>query len=318
MSFDDTGSGMPSELDAEDDYLSMAFGDPAATAKETSLQRTTRVKREAAERGRVLSKKELALQAKAAREAALATELDSSNKGAKMMAKMGFKGGALGKTENARTQPIEILMKDDKGGIGMDSEKKRKIRETAAEMEGQQKRKRVDEDEYRQRTRDEREERKAEGQMWSAMKTLERFDTDCANGDDKEDSNPKIENQQNKAISPPLASANVLWRALAKQRLDRERERRMRYDLDQSLTQRADYEDPDADDDDKAALGTDVEELDEEDAELAEFEELKPAVRLEKILEELRRKYHYCFWCKFRYPDESMEDCPGLTEDEHG
>ncbi|KAK1067593.1 hypothetical protein LTR12_012365 [Friedmanniomyces endolithicus] len=309
---------MPSELDAEDDYLSMAFSDPAATAKETSLQRTTRLKREAAERGRVLSKKELALRAKAAREAALATELDSSNKGAKMMAKMGFKGGALGKTENARTQPIEILMKDDKGGIGMDSEKKRKIRETAAEMEGQQKRKTVDEEEYRQRTRDEREERKAEGQMWSAMKTLESFDTDCPNGDDKEDSNAKIENQQNKAISPPLASANVLWRALAKQRLDRERERRMRYDLDQSLTQRADYEDPDADDDDKAALGTDVEELDEEDAELAEFEELKPAVRLEKILEELRRKYHYCFWCKFRYPDESMEDCPGLTEDEHG
>ncbi|KAK0269285.1 hypothetical protein LTR35_014993 [Friedmanniomyces endolithicus] len=268
---------MPSELDAEDDYLSMAFGDPATLAKETSLQRTTRLKREAAERGRILSKKELALQAKAAREAALATELDSSNKGAKMMAKMGFKGGALGKTENARTQPIEILMKDDKGGIGMDSEKKRKIRETAAEMEGQQKCKKVDEDEYRQRTRDEREERKAEGQMWSAMKTLESFDTDGSNGGDKTDSGANMGNHQNITISPPLASVNILWRMLAKQRLERERERRMRYDLDQSLTQRADYEDPDADDDDKAALGTDVEELDEEDPELVEFVSLKPA-----------------------------------------
>ncbi|KAK0321015.1 hypothetical protein LTR82_007932 [Friedmanniomyces endolithicus] len=308
---------MPSELDAEDDYLSMAFGDPATLAKETSLQRTTRLKREAAERGRILSKKELALQAKAAREAALATELDSSNKGAKMMAKMGFKGGALGKTENARTQPIEILMKDDKGGIGMDSEKKRKIRETAAEMEGQQKCKKVDEDEYRQRTRDEREERKAEGQMWSAMKALESFDTDGSNGGDKTDSGANMGNHQNITISPPLASVNILWRMLAKQRLERERERRMRYDLDQSLTQRADYEDPDADDDDKAALGTDVEELDEEDPELVEFVSLKPAVRLERVLGELRQKYNYCFWCKYRYPDESMEDCPGLTEDEH-
>ncbi|KAK3614772.1 hypothetical protein LTR56_027034 [Elasticomyces elasticus] len=297
--------------DGEDDYLSMAFGEPATPAKETSLQRTTRLKKEAAERGRVLSKKELAEQAKAKREAALATQLDSSNKGAKMMAKMGFKGGALGKTENARTQPIEILMKDDKGGIGMDSEKKRKLREAADEIEGQHKRKKVDEDEYRQRTRDEREERKAEGQMWSAMRTLESFDTDGVEGGEVKPHDPK-------AQPPPLHSVNILWRPLAKQRLEKERERRMRYDLDQSLAQRTDYEDPDADSDDKIALGTDVEELDEEDSELTDFEALKPAERLEKILDELRQKYHYCFWCKHRYSDEGMEDCPGLTEDEHG
>jgi len=119
----------------EDDYLSMGFGD-AAPPKETSLQRTARLKKEAAERGRVPSKKELAEKAKEARDVALATQLDSSNKGAKMMAKMGFKGGALGKSENARTQPIELLMKDDRGGIGMDSEKKRKIREAVEEREG--------------------------------------------------------------------------------------------------------------------------------------------------------------------------------------
>ncbi|KAK4954493.1 hypothetical protein LTR10_007924 [Elasticomyces elasticus] len=289
--------------DGEDDYLSMAFGEPATPAKETSLQRTTRLKKEAAERGRVLSKKELAEQAKAKREAALATQLDSSNKGAKMMAKMGFKGGALGKTENARTQPIEILMKDDKGGIGMDSEKKRKLREAAEEIEGQHKRKKVDEDEYRQRTRDEREERKAEGQMWSAMRTLESFDTDGVEGGEVKPHDPKVQ-------SPPLHSVNILWRPLAKQRLEKERERRMRYDLDQSLAQRTDYEDPDADSDDKITLGTGVEELDEEDSELTDFEALKPAERLEKILDELRHKYHYCFWCKHRYSDEGMEDCP--------
>ncbi|TKA83779.1 hypothetical protein B0A55_00027 [Friedmanniomyces simplex] len=309
---------MASEDENEDDYLSMAFGDATAPAKETSLQRTTRLKKEAAERGRVPSKKELAQQAKATREAALATQLDSSNKGAKMMAKMGFKGGALGKADNARTQPIEILMKDDKGGIGMDSEKKRKIREAAAELEGQHKRRKVDEEEYRQRTRDEREERKAEGQMWSAMRTFESFDTDGVDANGEEHHDADIATPQDSSEARPLHSVNILWRPLAKQRLDKERERRMRYDLDQSLTQRAEYEDPDADPDDKIVLGTGVEELDEEDPELVEFESLKPAERLKKILEELRQKYHYCFWCKFRYHDETMEDCPGLTEDEHG
>ncbi|KAK3067414.1 hypothetical protein LTR53_015736 [Teratosphaeriaceae sp. CCFEE 6253] len=309
---------MASENEDEDDYLSMAFGDAPETPKETSLQRTTRLKKEAAERGRVPSKKEIAANAKAARDTALATQLDSSNKGAKMMARMGFKGGALGKSDDARTQPIELQLKDDRGGIGMDSEKKRKIREVAAELETQRKRKKVDEDEYRQRTRDEREEKRAEGQMWSAMRTLESFETDGVKAPEAAhdgDETPVTEQARKPQL---LLKVNLLWRPLVKQRLEKERERRMRYDLEQSLSSRADYEDPDADQDDKIALGTGVEELDEEDAELNEFEQLKPAERLDKILDELRQKYHYCFWCKCRYPDEDMDGCPGLSEDEHG
>jgi hypothetical protein len=38
---------------------------------------------------------------------------------------------------------------------------------------------------------------------------------------------------------------------------------------------------------------------------------------LEKLVVYLRETYHYCFWCKYRYTDESMEGCPGLTEEEH-
>ncbi|KAK5131416.1 hypothetical protein LTR08_000952 [Meristemomyces frigidus] len=309
----------------EDDYLAMSFDDTLSKpGKETSLQRTTRLKQEAAKRGRVLSKKELADKAKEARETALATQLDASNKGAKMMAKMGFKGGALGKSEDARTRPIEVLMKDDRGGIGMDSDKKRKIREAAAELEGHQKRRKVDEVEYRERTRFEREEKRASGQMWSAMRTLEGFETgevDTGNGG-KDCKEPDAEQDGTKAQATakqtPLHLINILWRPLVKQRLEKEQERRMRYDLDQSLTSRTDYEDPDADNDDKFALGTAVEELDEEDDELSSFEALSPAERLESIIEELRGKYNYCFWCKYRYPDETLEGCPGLTEDEHG
>jgi len=106
---------------------------------------------------------------------------------------------------------------------------------------------------------------------------------------------------------------------LAKQRLEKERERRMRYDMEQSLSTRADYEDPDADRDDKTALGTGIEELAEDhDGELIKFEMLELAEKLNKILHELRQKYNYCFWCKYRYPDETFDGCPGTTEDEHG
>ena len=310
----------------EDDYLAMSFDDMSSKpGKETSLQRTTRLKKEAAERGRVLSKKERAEKAKETRETALATQLDASNKGAKMMAKMGFKGGALGKSEDARVQPIEILMKDDRGGIGMDSDKKRKIREAAAEVEGRQKRRKVDEVEYRERTRIDREDKRATGQMWSAMRTLEGFETgEVATGDD--DAPKKTPDAEQDSASTqakftkqtPLHCINILWRSLVKQRLEKERDRRMRYDLDQSLTSRTDYEDPDADEDDKFALGTAVEELDDDDEELATFEARSPADRLGSIIKALREKYNYCFWCKYRYPDGTLEGCPGLTEDEHG
>lgn len=320
----------------EEDYLSMTFDAPTtANVKETSLQRTARLKQEAAERGRVLSKRDAAEKERAARELALATQLDASNKGAKMMAKMGFKGGALGKSDDARTEPIEVLLKEGRGGIGMDSEKKRKIREAAAEVEGLKKRQKVDENEYRERTRSEREERRAEGQMWSAMRTLEGFETGAHAKDESKDgvvegevedgatddtnATLKEEGLKNKP-NKPLRSINILWRPLVKQRLEKERERRMRYDMDQSLSRKADYDDPDADEDDKLAFGTEVEEFDDDDeyVEQLEFDALPAAERLERIVHELREKYQYCFWCKYRYPDASMDGCPGLTEDEHG
>ena len=301
--------------DGEDDYLSMSFDEP--TTKETSLQRTARLKREAAARGHVPSKAERAAQAQAARETALATELDGTNKGAQMMAKIGFKGGALGRTEDARTRPIEINIKDDRGGIGMESEKKRKIREAAEQMEGQEKRQKADEGEYRERNRREREEKRNEGQMWSAMRVLENFETG-GDGIGKEEAGEDGV-QIVDSTHLPLRSIDVLWRPMVKRRREREHERRMRYDMAQSLSRRADYDDPDADGDDKLAFGTEVEEdLEENDDELEAFEALSFAERLERIILRLREKYHYCFWCKFKYPDDTMDGCPGLTEDEHG
>lgn len=300
----------------EDDYLSMTFEETSSSKKETSLQRTTRLKREAAERSRVLSKAELAAKEKAARDEALATELDSSNKGAKIMAKMGFKAGnALGQTEDARKNPIELLMKDDRGGIGMDSEKKRKVREAAEALEEGQKRQKLSAEGFRERNRVEREEKRAEGQMWGAMKILERFEDEAGAAGvsgtltaEDGDAAPVAKTKEAKKLS----DIDILYRPLLKQRLERDHERQMRIELNNSLSARNEESD------EEWEVDANVQFLDDEDDELRDFEALPSSERLEKVVSELREKYFYCFWCKHRYPDAEMEGCPGLTEDEHG
>lgn len=301
----------------EDDYLSMSFGGPEAKPKETSLQRIARQKKEAAERSRVPSKAELREREKLARETALATAIDDSNKGAKMMAKMGFKGGALGKSENARTQPIELQLKDDRGGIGMDSEKKRKVRQAAEAMEEGKKRQKVGMDEFRERSRLEREEKRGEGLWWGAMKVLEGLEEDGGADAKVEDgSDDDGENLPNIKKRDKLKDVNLLYRSLLKHRLEKERDRKMRYDLNNSLSMRNNASD--SEDDKEASFDKRTDQLEDEDTEIEEYEALSFADRLERVVTELRDKHQYCFWCKFQYPDAEMEGCPGLTEDEHG
>ena len=240
-----------------------------------------------------------------------------------MMAKLGFKpGNTLGASTNphARAEPLGVMVKEDRGGIGLDSEKKRKFRE---EMEGEVKRVKAEEGEYRDRVAREREERRLEGLVGGAMRVAERLDTeeeamgeneavDKAEGSKGEDG-PNGSTKKTK----PTRQINVLWRGLLRQRQEKERERRTRYDLLQSLSRNAAYDDPEEDKQDRQAWGTEEEEVEEEDPELEEFNALEPAERLNKIVEYLRAMHHYCFWCKFQYPDGEMEGCPGLTEEDH-
>lgn len=251
-----------------------------------------------------------------------------------MLSKLGYTpGGTLGAKDNphARKEPLELAVKEDRGGVGLDSERKRKFRE---EAEGEMERERVEEGGYRERVAKEREERRTEGLVRGAMGVLEGFEGegDSAAGE-LEDTNRRgigeagedpvvrqgVENGigQRGKKNKPTRQINVLWRGLVQQREEKERERRMRYDLHQSLSRNMSYEDPEEDMHDRQALGTEEEELDEEDPELEEFNTLEPAERLRRLVEYLRNKYHYCFWCKFRYQDEEMEGCPGLTEDDH-
>lgn len=318
----------------EDDYMTFTVTDPQPTTKETSIQRRARLKREAEARSRPKPLSERLADSVASRDAALSTSLDTSNKGFQMMAKLGYKAGAtLGKSADARAEPLGVVVKEDRGGIGLDSEKKRKFRE---EVEGEVKRVKAEEGDYRERLRVEREEKRMEGQVVGAMKVAERLAGEGTeeNGEqrDSEQREEKAaEGEEHEAAAgvkkkepehKPLRSVNVLWRGLLRHQLEKERERRMRYDLHQSLSRLPTYEDPDEDEDDKRALGKDKtavyeEELEEEDPELEAFNALPVAERLEKLVRHLRNTHHYCFWCKYQYSDADMEGCPGITEEDH-
>tara|TARA_R110002060_G_scaffold16423_2_gene22838 strand:+ start:320 stop:1291 length:972 start_codon:yes stop_codon:yes gene_type:complete len=320
----DNTSNQPPEEDEEEDYMNMVIAEPTVPQKETSIQRRQRQKREAEIRGRVKSKAELAEEEKAARDAALSRSMladtsSSKNKGLAMMAKMGFKpGAALGSKDNvdARIEPIGVSMKEDRGGIGLDTEKKRKFRE---EVEKEGKRVKAEEGDYRERFRREREEARLEGLVGAAMRVAERMNEEKEEAEASTPEDPKKRTISTK----PLKQINILWRGLVRRREEKERDRRMRYDLHQSLSRLPTYDDADEDKEDKRALGKDriqhtlVEDLEEEDPDLDAFNELDPAERLHKLVLHLREEYNYCFWCKFTYPDKDMEGCPGLTEEDH-
>lgn len=375
---------------------------------ETSLQRRLRLQREGEIRGRVKSKAELAAEEEARREAALSTSLfskavvggvgiggipssavteavvpqtaaaASKSKGLTMMAKMGFvPGTALGAksystNSEAQTEPIKISIKDGREGIGLESERKRKLREAAEAAGEQAKKAKVDEEGYRERVRREREEARLERQVVAAQKVAEGMDEDYPSdgqgqgqgqdreaGDDEGRKVQKIERDNesgsedesekngggdsqekrrrlrttNNNSSRPLRSIPVVYRGLVRSREEAERERRMRYDLEQSSMlsskQLPTYVDDELDADDKHALGKDITmhkpwttyvmavNLDEEDLELDEFNALGPDERLRRLVLYMRQKHHYCFWCKAKYEDAEMDGCPGLTEEDH-
>ncbi|KAF6841226.1 g-patch domain-containing protein [Colletotrichum plurivorum] len=328
--------------DEEDDYMNMTFDDTpsASVPAETSLQRRQRLKREGEIKGRVKSKEELAAEEAATREKALGRSLlddaaAKKSKGLAMMAKMGFKGGALGAAatsgENgtARTEPIAVEIKEDRGGIGMESERKRKLREAAERFEEEVKegkRAKVDPLEYRDRIRQEREAARVQAQVFAAQRVAERMAEEKETGVEAAGADGDAAEKKKTAKTPasrPLKSVNILWRGLVRHREEKERDRRMRHDLEQSLSRLPTYEDDQEDEDDRTALGKNktvyvtAEDLDEEDPELDEFNELEDAEKLRRLVEYLRKEHTYCFWCKFTYPDDEMEGCPGLTEEDH-
>ncbi|KAF2736675.1 G-patch-domain-containing protein [Polyplosphaeria fusca] len=304
--------------DEEEDYMAMVFED--APKQETSLQRRARTEREIQSRAHPKSKAELEQEAEAAREAGLSTAIDTSSKGFKMMAKFGFKDGdTLGKSKDARREPIRVQVKDDRSGIGLESQKKRKFRERMEKAAQEAKRTKVEEGDYRDRVRQEYKDKQDEREFRNAQKTAERLQEqqlEQAAADGK--------GRVKGLADIPLKQINVLWRGLVRHRREKERKQEEARVRQNRLASRLPMLGDDEEDaDDKMALGRDTtvtvidDDLDDDDPDLEAFEELPIAERLQKIVLHLQETQYYCYWCKQQYPDAAMEGCPGITEEEH-
>ncbi|RJE25419.1 G-patch domain protein [Aspergillus sclerotialis] len=301
----------PPDDDEEEDYMSMVIEEPVQ--KETFTQKKLRKQREAEARSKVPSKSERAAQEAARRDEGLSTSaLDPSSKGYQMMAKLGFKpGDALGKRtapsesatgeegktgaeggSKARTEPLNLVFKEDRSGIGLDSERKRKIREEAEEALKKVKR---EEGDYRDRVREERESRRLEGMILGAQKVAERLDLeaegegeggDVGSGDEVPErkkegdkhgegagdsrssststpTDPQTQPPRQKPKVKPTPQINILYRGLVRSREDRDKSILARHALHTSLPSSffpnprlPSYDDETLEREDKEALGT--------------------------------------------------------------
>ncbi|CAL1702243.1 unnamed protein product [Somion occarium] len=171
---------------------------------------------------------------------------------------------------------------------------------------------------FRDRARQEYEERRAEGQLGPAQRT-------CVTLDEKDgrEFNVLWLNPNNPDGFPEgfLDALNdpVLVASIHRNRVDTSLEGRLRArmqaDALQPLTSTLDDVESRKD---KVTLAKTT--YSEEDIkEATQFLRLGPKDRLTLVLEYLRRRYAYCFWCGTEYNDqEDLENnCPGPDEEDH-
>lgn len=313
------------EAEDDDDYLSMTFDGPNGSKTATSLI--------GGREKRLLERQSRARQGGASPTVPLGP--GPSTKAMKMMERMGYVSGqALGNNKDGRgiTEPLEAPETVSRGGLGLENQKRRRIREQAALAVRQVEEEQTD---FRDSVRSELEERRIEGRIQAAKKVCETLDSRASRDGGEEDDGGGGDKD---TLQDPTR-VNVLWRSLVLRRRERERERMLRQQMLDASTSfsKREYNDDDDDDDGhghaaaltpgqaSAALRRTVYEADggeedeDEDGELSAFESLDAALRLERILAYLRTRHCYCFWCGCAFTDEQDlgHNCPGATEEMH-
>ncbi|KAI9067566.1 hypothetical protein FKP32DRAFT_1609307 [Trametes sanguinea] len=222
-----------------------------------------------------------------------ARETGRENKALGMMMKMGFRPGmALGREEEDR-----------------------KERERMAKMAEER-----DHLSFRDRARQEYEERRAVGRLAPAQRT-------CATLDEKAgiQFNVLWLNAEHPETFPDgLLDAlddPALVSSIQRHRPDHSLEGRLRAKMQADALRplKSSLEDVDGDDEVEKTEARASPYSEEDLEEARQFLRLNPRDRLTLVLDYLRRKYAYCFWCGTQYDDqEDMEkNCPGPEEDAH-
>ncbi|KAG0306925.1 hypothetical protein BGZ98_001461 [Dissophora globulifera] len=377
--------------DEEEDYMSEAFlsnlvqESESDKSKKASLSYSERRRHKQLEHLANLPKP-LHVREKEAREKGLEKEIGEENKGMAMLLKMGFKkGGTLGATKestdtnfssisdtknssfsatamtmaphrsDALTAPLAIQIKQGRGGLGMDSLRKRQAEEEMQKHHDEGSR--VFDVGYRGQKRDQFELEKRKRQLSAARAICMRMDAASTDGSaahankdtrgdgkaehisknsagQKDSWDDKLEGSRSNSfwwiadsmpddilgtkLMGPGASATILESGpeLGQRAFDRSD------DEDGDLVERREKRiklDPMLSLEDHESDVVEDEESPAMWGERPDFAQLEIPEKLERVVYYLRDKYAYCFWCSAKYdgPDDLTENCPGESEDDH-
>jgi len=172
----------------EDDYMSDKYL-PQSSDVRPSLLFTHSLKKEfvkdtkhqvANQKSRIKPKKVLEEEN---RNEGLKNALTAENKGFAMLQKMGYKVGmGIGKQGTGRTEPIDVNVKGDRGGLGRDTEVKRKLEETTRQLEDRRwkmvKLMEQKQSTYRSEMSSKMAEKRLFGDLRKSQKVCEQFDNE--------------------------------------------------------------------------------------------------------------------------------------------
>ncbi|XP_005103362.1 G patch domain-containing protein 11 isoform X2 [Aplysia californica] len=216
------------------------------------------------------------------REKGLQTSLSSDNKGFALLQKMGYKPGmGIGKQEKGRVDPVSIEVKADRGGLGRDTERKRKVAEMDRWRAKRQKTEETRTSSFLHRMSDRYSERNAERDLRTAQKACLQLD-------------------QQEGLAEP--NEDFFW-------------------PQSCLATRSGDEDQEEEEtmNDPCSRVTASHDDEEEDEELESVTEFSDPEKLEILTKYLRNTYKFCIWCGTRYDNAQDLDasCPGNSASSH-
>ncbi|PSC75301.1 DNA-directed RNA polymerases IV and V subunit 3 [Micractinium conductrix] len=322
---DAAASGSPEEEEVDLDALLLRYEQQAAADVAAVLQQQQQQQDGGARKRQKLS-------AADKREEALSQPLGQDNKGFKLLAAMGYREGQrIGREGTGLAEPLPLLLKQDKMGLGAVS-KKAAAREAARQREQEAAARaaaavvgaeaaRLDQRQaYQARAAAAAAARRLEGQLRKAQQVCETLDTATGVTHNVMWQQPPAAAAADVAAAGGAAADDLLEAAEPCHRAEAGAAVRAGREeaADFEALYRRQHEAAAA----AAAGGEGGGEGDEERARAAEWEAwaaTPPANQLAALLARLRGRHSYCLYCGCRYEDEAdlLEHCPGPTEGDH-